>query len=250
MSRRWTDSEISDGAREGYKALIDALYRLEPAECDGDEFASRVEISGEGKAVFIREYNKLHAEVETLGFPQRLRPVYGKLEGYLARFALILSMARVVEARNDSNVSNVSDSKESISREDMEGAVKLLAYFKNHARRVYTGLYADSSVDRLKYDMSTYLIDNGNIWEGTASKLHHAFKSEYKPARPGDLAKAVRAMAKQSSSLRFEDLKRTSDSRTFRLTLENAVIADIADTPSPDTPKPEARRKLVKETWS
>jgi hypothetical protein len=131
----------------------------------------------------------------------------------------------------------------------MEGAVKLLAYFKNHARRVYTGLYADSSVDRLKYDMSTYLIDNGNIWEGTASDLHTALKSEYKPARPEDLAKAVRAMAKQSSSLRFEELKRTSDSRSFRLTLENAVIADIAvidDTPTaPVTPSPDTLENAV-----
>ena len=112
---------------------------------------------------------------------------------------------------------------------------------------MYTGLYADSSVDRLKYDMSTYLIDKGNIWEGTASELHHAFKSEYKPARPEDLAKAVRAMAKHSSSLRFEDLKRTRDGRSFRLTLGIADIADIAVIPVTPVAPPPPREDLEAE---
>jgi hypothetical protein len=225
MVGRWTDDEISDEAREGYKALIDALYRLEPAEHEGDEFASTVAMSAEGKAVFVREYDRLHVELETPGFPRRLRPVYGKLEGYLARFALILAMARRAE---DTGVGAM----ELVGREDVEGAAALLNYFKNHARRVYTGLYADSTVDRLGGDIRSFLIDKENIWEGTASELHSSFESEYKPARPEDLAKSLRAIARRTPLLHFEDLKRTGTRRAFRLTLENAVIADIAVTPS------------------
>jgi hypothetical protein len=240
---RWTDDEISDEAREGYKALIDALYRLEPAEHEGDEFASTVAMSGEGKAVFVREYNRLREELETPGFPQRLRPVYGKLEGYLARFALVLAMARRAEARSTGGAT-----MERVGREDVEGAAVLINYFKNHARRVYTGLYAVSTVDNLAADIRSFLVDKEYIWEGTASELHSAFKSEYKPARPEDLAKSVRAIAKRSPLLRFENLKRTETRRAFRLTLENAVIADIAVMPSPDE-ESEARRKLVRESW-
>ncbi len=243
MVGRWADDEISDEAREGYKALIDALYRLEPAEHEGDEFASTVAMRDEGKAVFVREYNRLHEELETPGFPQRLRPVYGKLEGYLARFALILAMARRAEARTTGGAT-----MERVGREDVEGAAALIFYFKNHARRVYTGLYADSTVDNLAADIRSFLIDKENLWEGTASELQSAFESEYKPARPEDLAKSVRAIAKRSPLLRFENLKRTETRRAFRLTLENAVIADIAVRPSPDE-ESEARRKSVRESW-
>ncbi len=49
--------------------------------------------------------------------------------------------------------------------------------------------------------------------------------------------------------LRFENLKRTETRRAFRLTLENAVIADIAVMPPPDEDS-EARRKSVREFWS
>jgi hypothetical protein len=229
MVGRWTDDEISDEAREGYKALIDALYRLAPAEHGGDEFAATVAMSGEGRAVFVREYNRLHEELETPGFPQRLRPVYGKLEGYLARFSLILAMARRAEARTTGGAT-----MERVGREDVGGAAALIYYFKNHARRVYTGLYADSSVDNLAADIRSFLIDKEYIWEGTASALHSALDSEYKPARPEDLAKTVRAIAKRSPLLRFENLKRTQTRRAFRLTLENAVIADIAVTDPPE----------------
>ncbi len=242
MVGRWTDDEISDEAREGYKALIDALYRLEPAEHEGDEFASTVAMSAEGKVVFVREYNRLHEELETPGFPQRLRPVYGKLEGYLARFALILAMTRRAEARSTGGAT-----MERVGREDVEGAAALINYFKNHARRVYTGLYADSTVDNLAADIRSFLIDKENIWEGTASELYSAFESEYKPARPEDLAKSVRAIAKRSPLLRFENLKRTETRRAFRLTLENAVIADIAVMPSPDE-ESEACRKSGRQS--
>jgi len=244
MSGRWTDNELSDEAREGYKALIEALYRLEPAEYDGDEFASCVDMSAEGKAVFVREYNRLHEELEAPGFPQRLRPVYGKLEGYLARFALILAMARRAEARSTGGAT-----MERVGREDVEGAAALIYYFKNHARRVYTGLYADSTVDNLAADIRSFLIDKEYIWEGTASELHSALNSEYKPARPEDLAKSVRAIVKRSPLLRFENLKRTETRRAFRLTLENAVIAVSAVMPSADDPEPEARRESVRESW-
>jgi len=75
--------------------------------------------------------------------------------------------------------------------------------------------------------------------------------SEYKPDRPEDLSKAVRAICKRTPALTFEELKRTKKARPFRLTLENAVTADTAVTPSPDESEEDASfaSERVRESW-
>jgi len=137
---RWSDDEISDHAREEYARTIGRLYKLCHVNDEEDLFPSRVSMTDEAKGLFVADYNKLHDELEAPGFPQRLLPVWGKLEAYLARFALILAMGRIAELENQGQDGIV----ERVVREDMAGAIKLLGYFKNHIRRVYTGLYGDS----------------------------------------------------------------------------------------------------------
>nr|MDP9458476.1 YfjI family protein [Actinomycetota bacterium] len=223
---RWTDDEISDSAGEGYAKTIRDLYRLRHANDDDDPFPSRVPMTDEAKALFVDQYNKLHEELESPGFPQRLRPAWGKLEAYMARLALILAMTRIAELSSMGRVML----QEQVTREDMAGAVRLLEYFKNHVRRVFTGLYGDSPSDRLAADLREFLTQKGGQWEGIASELFDAFDSDHKPERPEDLSRAVRGIAKRSPLLVFEDLKRTKTRRPFRLTLKNAVIADTAVT--------------------
>jgi hypothetical protein len=225
---RWSDDEITDHVREKYASTIKSLYKLRHANDDEDPLPSRVPMTHEAKALFVAAYNRLHDELEAPGFPQRLRPAWGKLEAYLARVALILAMTRIVEQVNQGQAGMA----EVVSREDMTRAIKLLAYFKNHVRRVYTGLYGDSPSDRLAADLRDFLIAEGGFWEGIASELHADLPSDHKPGRPEDLAKAIRGIAKRSPLLQLEDLKRTQDRRPFRLTLRNAVIADIAVSPS------------------
>jgi hypothetical protein len=220
---KWSDDEISDNARNGYTETIKRLYRLQHAEdAEGAPFPSRVRMSDAAKELFVAEYDKLHEELEDPGFPQRLRPAWGKLEAYLARFALILAMTRIAELDSRGTY-------EEVNAEDMTGAIKLLGYFKHQARRVYTGLYGDSPSDRLAADLRDFLLSRSGTWEGIASELHDVLDSEHKPERPEELAKAVRGIAKRSSLLHLENMKRTQDRRPFRLTLKNAVIADIAD---------------------
>ncbi len=238
---KWTDDEISDPARDGYARIVGSLYKLRHVNDDDDPFPSKVHMTGGAKALFVEAYNGLHEELESPGFPQRLRPAWGKLEAYLARFALILAMARIAELEDQGQ----GGLAERVTREDMVGAVELLAYFKNHVRRVYTGLYGDSPSDRLAADLRDFLISEGGSWEGIASELHDALISDHKLERPEDLSKAVRAICKRTPTLTFEELKRTKTARPFRLTLENAVTAVTAVTPSPD----EARRESVRESW-
>jgi hypothetical protein len=238
---RWSDDEISDHVREGYTRTIGSLYKLRHANDEEDPFPSRVGMTDEAKALFVAEYNRLHDELEAPGFPQRLRPAWGKLEAYLARFALIIAMARVAELGNQGQTGIM----ERITREDMAGAIQLLAYFKNHVRRVYTGLYGDSPADRLAADLRDFLIDQGGAWEGIASELYDALVSEHKPERVKDFGKVVRAIAKRSALLRLEDLQRTNTRRPFRLTLESVVTVDTVVTPSQD----EHQAGTARQVW-
>ena len=234
---RWTDDEISDHVRDGYAGTVGALYKLRHANDDEDPFPSRVPMTSEAKALFVAEYNRLHDELEAPGFPQRLRPAWGKLEAYLARFALIIAMSRIAELA----VQGQAGVAERATREDMAGAVQLLGYFKNHVRRVYTGLYGDSPSDRLAADLRDFLIDQGGTWEGIASELHDALVSDHKPERVKDFGKVIRGISKRSPLLRLEDLQRTNTKRPFRLTLESVVTVDTVVTPSRDqVPKKEA----------
>ena len=225
---RWTDDEISDHVRDGYARTIGSLYKLRHANEDEDPFPSRVPMTLEAKALFVAEYNRLHDELEAPGFPQRLRPAWGKLEAYLARFALILAMTRIAEL-TDQGQNGVT---ERIAREDMAGAIKLLAYFKNHARRVYTGLYGDSPSDRLAADLRDFLMSEGGSWVGIASELYGTLDSEYKPERVKDFGKLIRAIVKRSPLLKLEDLQRTNTRRPFRLSLESVVTVDTVVTRS------------------
>src|SRR5215210_4049494 len=183
---RWSDDEISDHVREGYARTIGSLYKLRHANDEEAPFPSRVGMTDEAKALFVAEYNRLHDELEAPGFPQRLRPAWGKLEAYLARFALIIAMIRLAEqgVSSDSNDSVFREYREKIIREDMVGAAQLLAYFKNHAKRVYTGLYGDNASDKLAADLRDFLLSVGRTWEGTATDLHDDLATDHKPERP------------------------------------------------------------------
>src|SRR5215218_10400572 len=114
---RWSDDEISDHVREEYASTISNLYKLRYANEEEDPFPSRVPMTSEARALLVAEYNRLHEELESPGFPQRLRPAWGKLEAYQARFALIIAMTRIIELGNQGQGGIV----ERITREDMAG---------------------------------------------------------------------------------------------------------------------------------
>ena len=171
-------------------------------------------LTDEAKGLFIGEYNKLVREASMPGFPERIGAAWSKLSGRLARLALIIAMARIVEIGNEGH-----SVAEYVEKADMQSAISLLAYFKNHIRRIYTGLYADNPEDRLAADLYPFLVDRGRMWEGTAAELQKALESDHKPEREKELGKLIRSIAKRSSVIKFEELKRTSDRRSFRLTL-------------------------------
>ena len=220
----WTEDEITADAAGRYANLYS---RLRDLEMGTDEYVNPdpkvVNLSPDAKVVFIDAYNSHQEERRSPGFPRELRRAWPKLEGYLARFSLILALSRTA----------TTGAAEYVEVQDVLAAEMLLRYFKNQAYRTYTALYGESPDDVLAYDLASFLADAGGTFEGSATELFEQFASEHKPGNPSWLTKKVQDIAAKTPSLGFtegHESVRTENTKTgrstrrvIRLTLGNGV---------------------------
>ena len=82
-----------------------------------------------GRQTFVECANALYAELTDPDCPEMMRGPLAKLEGYGARFALLLQLCRCV--CGDAHGEHVDEGS-------VLGAASLVGYFKSHARRVYS----------------------------------------------------------------------------------------------------------------
>src|SRR5215217_2548097 len=173
---RWSDEEISDSARGGVRWLYERLRSLEMPDDDyGDPEPHHVTVAPDAKPVLVELLDSHREEMEAPGFPTRLRGPWAKLEAYLARLALIFALCRSV----------TTDASERIEREDVLRASVMLDYFKNHARRVYVGLYGERVEDRVLSDVFSFLLKHKGAWEGYAHRVSRAVRDRLQAATPG-----------------------------------------------------------------
>jgi len=217
MLSRWSEDEISAEAREGYARLYGALReRHMPTDEYGDPDPTRVHFAPDAKAVLVEAINAHRGEMEQPGFPARLKGPWSKLEAYLARFCLILAMARAAD----------EGAAERVEARDVLAAVVLLDYFKMMARRVYVGLHGENPADKLAADVSEFLRVRSGHFKDEPGVLHEQLRSEAKPSRPDELSKSLKAIAARSPILDFDagNFKKDGQSRRFvELTLRNGV---------------------------
>src|SRR3712207_5891181 len=135
-----------------------------PTDEYGDPDPIRIHFSPDAKAALVESINAHREEMEQPGFPARLKGPWSKLEAYLARFGLILAMARAAEEGD----------AERIEARDVLSAVVLLDYFKTMARRVYVGLHGENPVDKLAADVVEFLRARGGYFkdEPKATRLN------------------------------------------------------------------------------
>jgi hypothetical protein len=134
MAVRWTEAAVSDQTRQGYTDVDEALWNLQgdlgPA---GARPPPPIELSftAQGRAALIQFANGLYEELADPALPVHLRGPWAKLDGYVARVALILHLCRVVcdEAASDD-----------VDEHSVTAMVQRMEYFKAHAQRVYTRL--------------------------------------------------------------------------------------------------------------
>jgi hypothetical protein len=131
----WTEASVSKSTLKAYESFIRSLFgRVNTVDYTGQVF----NLSAPAKKAWGEWINSHYAELETVD--ESLRGVWSKLDGYSARFSLIIHRCRV--AANETKSHNID--AESVSR-----AVKLVDYFKGHARRVYHRMKRDGDSSRL-----------------------------------------------------------------------------------------------------
>ena len=199
----WSDDEISPVARSEYAHLYKGLRELHMGTDDyGDPDPVGIHFSPDAKELFKGAVDELRAEMYRPGFAARLKGPWSKLEAYLARLCLILAAARAV----DKGVA------ERIEEYDVLTAVLLVDYFKGMARRVYR----EDPQQRLAEDVARFLEGRGGYFKDEPHILHEQLDSRYKPPRPDELSKKLKAIIPGINGLSLETGNFTKDGQSRR----------------------------------
>lgn len=138
--KRWTEADISPEAEASISALLDRLYSLEPTVSDDDELQPiNIGLTPEAKRLWVKFYNE-HAQ-ESSELTGDLSAAWSKLEGYAARFALVIHFARW--AADDPDL----QTHDAVDQVSIDAGIRLSRWFGHEARRVYA-ILAESDDDR------------------------------------------------------------------------------------------------------
>lgn len=134
--KRWTEAEMDFDLKDQIGAVFDALYEL-PADTDdyGDSTPRYVDLLPAAKQAWIDFVNE-HGE-EQISLIGDEAAAWSKLEGYAARFSLVLHLVRV--AANDPTLID----PERIDEMSIKAGVRLSRWFAAEALRIYKLLQED-----------------------------------------------------------------------------------------------------------
>lgn len=121
-------ADIPQALADEYQAVFNNLRKLEPMDGDGITRPKTLAMTPEAMVAFTEWANDHFEEMAAPDFDRRLRGAWAKLEGYCARFALVLHLTAYVAGE---------ESGELISVTSIYKAATLTDYFKSHAIRVY-----------------------------------------------------------------------------------------------------------------
>jgi hypothetical protein len=214
-----SDVEMESSIEEGFARLYGSLCSLRMVEdvATGNYRPNVTPMSSEAKRRFKEIHDAIGRESRQAGFPTRLRGVWAKMRGYLARISLILALCRCAEVGEteqvegeDFEVGNVEGEDFEVGNvevEDVENAAVIVAYFQSHARRVYGKLGSVTREDLLAGEVRALLEDHGEMWKGTATELYAKLEGRGASGLPENaewLSKRVRAIAESSGWLTVE----------------------------------------------
>lgn len=169
--KQWTDAEIPEAVRAQYAAVVNALLRLQHGKEEG-VVPIDVPLSDEARETFIEFYNS-HAEAQAALDDEALSAAFSKLEGYAARFALIIHCVREVCGElND-------DAHSAIDTDSMKRGITLANWFSSEARRVYTEFRMSDYERELRDVRAKVKLEGGRI---TARELQRTNQQRYKKA--------------------------------------------------------------------
>jgi hypothetical protein len=138
--KRWTEADVDAKTEAAVAAVFERLYALTPDTDDnGDERPRLVTLTDDAKRAWVTFVNEHAAEQAELSGD--LAAAWSKLEGYAARFALVIHQARC--AADDSTLRDPAR----VDEESIAAGVVLVRWFGNEARRIYAML-SEGDADR------------------------------------------------------------------------------------------------------
>jgi hypothetical protein len=166
--RQWTDRVVAAEVAAAYFQTIRRLYQLAMLQTteDGDPEPEILTFSPEGKEAWVPFFNR-HAEEQNALFGD-LAGAWSKLEGYAARLALVLELARWAgkpaprTEKNGRLVDRLTGkmTPSTISAWAVESAATLIAWFGAEAKRVYA-LLTDEENDREGHYLVSWVKSRG-----------------------------------------------------------------------------------------
>lgn len=140
----WSDTEINPAIIDNWKIIISNLLKLE-LQFDKTTFSPEPEVLKFTPEAFqkLKQWEKQNTDLCNSTENEALASIYGKFDIHAVRFALILEMLRY--ACGESN-------KQAVGIEAVNGALKLVEYFKATAEKVHSIISNFNPLDKLPAD--------------------------------------------------------------------------------------------------
>jgi hypothetical protein len=138
--RSWTEAEVDPDLEAAVEAAFSRLYALQLGEsAEGDPYPVTLRLTPEGKRAWVGFFQE-HAR-EHVDLTGDLAAAWSKLEGYAARFALVLECAAWAATGQP------PDGPGSVDVDSVAAGAALARWFGGEAKRVY-GVLAEDDGDR------------------------------------------------------------------------------------------------------
>ncbi len=170
VPKRWTEAAISSDIETALSHVFDRLWSLQPGtDRNGEPYPQNLELSPEGKRAWIEFYNR-HAgeQAELIG---DLAAAWSKLEGYAARFALIVHCVRWAD--EDPKL----ESPDTIDAESVSAGVALSRWFGQEARRVYAALSESDEAGEQRQLVDLMRLRGGSLSVRELMRSNSAYKT-------------------------------------------------------------------------
>lgn len=149
---RYTRDKLDDTTTLLFHNRITELFNHSTDKFESNGFQSfKLTLSAEQFEVWLEWINSHHAETEAMEFPYYLKGSWMKMEAHSLRLILLLAYSRTQP-----------DEEVEIRMQDVEGGIKLAAYFKTHIRKTYQEIHS-TEIDKRILKAVEFLKLNGGF---------------------------------------------------------------------------------------
>jgi hypothetical protein len=172
-AKRWTDREVSQMAEQGLADVFTTLWGLAPMNADGEPVKPLdLPLVDEARPVWA-EFVNAHGQ-ETADVSGPLAAAFSKLEGYAARLALVLSLARWAE-----NPGTLGIGPAAVDLDSIRAGIEIVEWAKSETRRIYVMLSEDDQDRERREVLEVIRRRGGSITVREVQRaMHHSTTEE------------------------------------------------------------------------